>query len=349
MEKFVPINLSDDESDNSEDRDVEMREAADFEEEPHKLQEATKPYDRLILAVDFGTTFSSIAYARVKAHEDPATLSLRDIKCISGYPDDPLDTLSSGAGPRLDVPTELWYDVPPPRRRGRFPKPPASPEPEENRFDKSGTSSDSDSDDEVRSGIIPSTEVGQNQRDHVYWGFSVREHLQRMDIPEHGTNKISRFKLYLNKVDATEDVSQEVGQTLRKLKSQKMISHDADVFVDYLKRLFEHTKNELIQLGEYAEDTPVEFVLCVPAVWPSKACRTMQAALTAAVKESGLGQTISGSLDGLFIMSEPEAAATCVLAEGRNDIRVSLQRQKCSHAHIFTYLCNLGQRRHCRR
>lgn len=335
MEKFVPINLSDDESDNREDEDVEMREAADVGGEAHRLQGASQPYDRLIIAVDFGTTFSSVAYAKIKAYEHPATLGLRDIKCISGYPDDPLDTLSSGAGPRLDVPTELWYEVPPPRQRGRFPKPPASPEPEEIGPDESSTSSDSDSDDEVSSSVIPTTELGQKQREHVYWGFSVREHLQRMDIPEYGTNKISRFKLYLNKVDATEDVSQEVGQTLRKLKSQKMISQEADVFVDYLKRLLEHTKTELIQLGEYAEDIPIEFVLCVPAVWPSKACRTMQAALTAAVKESALGRTISGSLDGLFIMSEPEAAATCVLAEGRNDIHVSLQRQYCSHTQIL--------------
>jgi hypothetical protein len=48
----------------------------------------------------------------------------------------------------------------------------------------------------------------------------------------------------------------------------------------------------------------------------------MQAAMSTAAKRSEFGNLVNGNLDNLFIISEPEAAAACVLAEDSNDIYV---------------------------
>jgi hypothetical protein len=52
--------------------------------------------------------------------------------------------------------------------------------------------------------------------------------------------------------------------------------------------------------------------------------RDMQEAMTRGVKLSSLGSVHHSGLDNLFIVSEPEAAAACVLAEDQYDIFVSL-------------------------
>src|SRR5271156_825307 len=58
-----------------------------------------------IIAVDFGTTFSSVAFI---ALEDPETRRRADpeqMDCIELYPNAPLNTYE----PRREVPTESWY------------------------------------------------------------------------------------------------------------------------------------------------------------------------------------------------------------------------------------------------
>jgi len=47
----------------------------------------------------------------------------------------------------------------------------------------------------------------------------------------------------------------------------------------------------------------------------------MQTAMATGIEKSGFGTVQSGSIDNLFIVSEPEAAASCVL-EGATDIMV---------------------------
>ena len=51
----------------------------------------------------------------------------------------------------------------------------------------------------------------------------------------------------------------------------------------------------------------------------------MQTAMAAAISRTGFGKVDSGSIDNLFIVSEPEAAAACVLAESSQSILVRIQ------------------------
>jgi hypothetical protein len=47
------------------------------------------PCPRFIVGVDFGTTFSTIAFLRVESETDKDLLTASDIRCIDHYPDKP--------------------------------------------------------------------------------------------------------------------------------------------------------------------------------------------------------------------------------------------------------------------
>jgi len=66
--------------------------------------------ERIILAVDFGTTFSSVAHVRLDGMTQDTLLDLEKVKCITRYPGD-RSGARDGWPPREDVPTELWYSL----------------------------------------------------------------------------------------------------------------------------------------------------------------------------------------------------------------------------------------------
>jgi len=101
-----------------------------------------------------------------------------------------------------------------------------------------------------------------------------------------------------------------------------LINEDTDLIADYLAQLLQHTKKRLIDSEGYTDTSTVEFVLCVPAVWKAEAIRQMEIALTTAVANTGLGKLQHGSIDNLFIVSEPEGAAACVLAREKTRLKV---------------------------
>ncbi|KAK5562045.1 hypothetical protein LTR43_012360, partial [Exophiala xenobiotica] len=67
------------------------------------------PCPRFIVGVDFGTTFSAIAFLRVESETDKVLLTASDIRCIDHYPDKP--PLMSAAAFKYvtTVPSESWY------------------------------------------------------------------------------------------------------------------------------------------------------------------------------------------------------------------------------------------------
>src|ERR1700712_4929797 len=91
------------------DGDVDM---TTVDEEMHQMNSSANPLsttDKLIIALDFGTTFSSIAYTRIEKGMRPEDLQIDSIKCIENYSDYlPPPGMWE---PRQDVPTELWYDT----------------------------------------------------------------------------------------------------------------------------------------------------------------------------------------------------------------------------------------------
>jgi molecular chaperone DnaK (HSP70) len=273
---------------------------------------------RFIIAVDFGTTFSSVAYSKVTPAQEGTVLTLRDVSCVSGYPGSGTTGESSHSSqryflPREDVPTEIWY--------------PNQPKPGLDRTDAVIDVRGSDSSDIQSSDEEPDSDAMQAifpTLDRLYWGFDVQNQMRTLENPEDTRRHLKRFKLMLDaKSELTEEIRVEIGQILRSLKRSKVIRKDTDVIDDYLTELLKHTRTHIEAKG-WNPTIPTEFVICVPALWPSKACRIMQAAMGKAVQNAGLRDAQHGEeLKDLFIVSEPEAAATCIFKENRERITVS--------------------------
>jgi hypothetical protein len=132
---------------------------------------------------------------------------------------------------------------------------------------------------------------------------------------------VTKSKLLLDTSQHTEDIREELSITLDKLRRDRMIKEDHDVIAHFLTRLFEHTGYQLRASHRFDAATRIEFVLCVPVTWSRKACRIMQTAMTTAIRSSRIYRLPTNNVDNLFIVSEPEAAATAVLA-GKRDVRV---------------------------
>lgn len=285
-----------------------------------------------IVAVDFGTTFSSVAYASLAEGSVRGGLDLINIQCVAKYPhDEPVPQVTWAWNSRLDVPTEIWYPPKLPRRQARRGEIDAGLS-----ADRSSTEDSADSDSSSRLSLSSSggdddsvdEDAGENGNatpQLLYWGFGVQRQLKRTHIPKDNTRRVARFKLMLDeKSGETEQIRGELLATFKVLKRMKLIKKNTDVIADYLEKLFTHTKNQLQRTEGFDGSGPIEFVLCVPAIWTTKACRIMQTAMAKAVVGSGLRSREHGNLNDLFIISEPEAAAACVLAENSNDIYVNL-------------------------
>ncbi|KAF3049353.1 hypothetical protein E8E11_004565 [Didymella keratinophila] len=101
------------------------------------------------------------------------------------------------------------------------------------------------------------------------------------------------------------------------LRNKGIIHKDTDIYEHFLEDLLDHTKTQLQQSNELHPKKLLQFVLCVPAKWPVSACRVMQEALEKAVKVVGLSENAQEDVCNLFMISEPEAAAECILAEAK--------------------------------
>jgi hypothetical protein len=301
----------------------------------HDEMELDDNPDILRIAIDFGTTFSSVAYARTP--ESGYFTTPMDIACIARYPGDrPLPMVTQAWEPRQDVPTELWY------RETFFDDPghhnePSLTQDEDQSDHESLPESDTSSalsvslfEGEQTPEDVSKTSDSDQERnlDLVAWGFEVQNQLATEDVHQDCDRRIARFKLLLDqprdKGQKIEQIKMDTMARLKKLRKLKLIESNTDVVTHFLEKLFFHIKEELQQVDRLDPAVKVEFVLCVPAEWPSKACRIMQDSMAKAARRSNLGLLKDGSLDNLFIVSEPEAAAACIMAERGNDIFVRL-------------------------
>ncbi|KAF2624064.1 hypothetical protein BU25DRAFT_348820 [Macroventuria anomochaeta] len=309
------------EGDETEDIDIH-----ELDHDPISNTEA----DRMIIAIDFGTTFSSVAYAVLPRGVAPERIDLRHIKCIGNYPgyEPPEGVLDF----RQDVPTELWYDD---GLTGSW------RQPYTNGFDddiqgsegeKEDSSSDEDGSDnqESRSQFDDGNEIEgltntqsrarANNTVEQYWGYEVQQKLNEMNAPRDDARPLTRIKLNLIDGSDTKDIQTELRANLRTLRRRRIIDRDTDIYKHYLSHLLEHTKEQLLFSNELQQDTLIQFVLCVPAKWPGNACRNMQTALEQAVKQVGFSKNADDDVCNLFMISEPEAAAECILAEAGSEL-----------------------------
>ncbi|KAL6365550.1 hypothetical protein LRP88_01547 [Fusarium phalaenopsidis] len=149
------------------------------------------------------------------------------------------------------------------------------------------------------------------------WGYQVG-HL--WSIPTAHSNEmtcpLARFKLLLDESATTKPVRTRLGKTLRPLCNRKVIKDDYQPITDFLSHLLAHAKSELAKQG-VDESWQFEVVLCVPAIWDPKALRTMQICLARAMDRAEFPgvDTENNSIERLFIVSEPEAAATYMVSQ----------------------------------
>jgi hypothetical protein len=273
-----------------------------------------------VIATDFGTTFSSVAFTRryQGTWEPPQS--------ISQYPHDPFVLNGKES---YEVPTQSCYPdiamlrdyddeavgVPETGERikdifeddDEIEEPLSHLRHEDSSDDREDSVSDEDQ--EMFSGEIEDASTDQKNLPFYHWGYEIQALMRSDTLSLSQFQHLERFKLMLDETANTRVIRDKLRPTLDQLKHWGMIKEDHDVISDYLTRLFRHTKEQL-KAGDigFTDACPVEHVLCVPNAWSSKACRIMQKAMESAIRQSGLG-----SLDNLFIISEPEAAATYVL------------------------------------
>jgi hypothetical protein len=289
--------------------DVIMQDAVD-------LCEDNSNRKHFIVGVDFGTTFSSVS---VLTYDNRNKASSDQIQSILNYPYDPRP---SGVASN-EVPTEIRY-------------PDSSSVDDEwwNEPDtpRSNPSVDDESDDESVDELSedevvhdPTENISNFEQptsrpmpENAKWGYSIWQNIMfrtAHDFTDPRHIPISRFKLLLSKDKSTRKVRETLRPTLRGLRKAGLIERDEDLIADYLTCLFKFVKEELRQNHSLQEDSPIELVPCVPAIWGPKAGRQMQSAMLTAMRRTGFGSITGNAIDNLFFVCEPEAAAAYVLSE----------------------------------
>ncbi|KAJ3464653.1 hypothetical protein MRS44_009439 [Fusarium solani] len=279
------------------------------EEDVERLFESTHDLtlNRCIISVDFGTTASAVSAVKIPRGCSPDSIDPRSIRSIGNFPDVAMVC-------RQDDP--MWYKVP---TEGMYPA--------NSRYYKqeatiSQDATDTEGDVLMRDQNHGDSDDSDDEEDaddpqSFRWGYQVG-HL--WSIPTAHSNEmtcpLARFKLLLDKSATTKPVRTHLGKTLRPLCKRKVIKNDYQPITDFLSHLLAHAKSELAKQG-IDESWQFEIVLCVPAIWDPKVLRTMQICLARAMDRAEFPgvDTENNSIERLFIVSEPEAAATYMVSQ----------------------------------
>lgn len=274
----------------------------------------------VVVGVDYGTTFTSVSY-HVTSNLDPgAELLIRpsDIKAIRNWPHDALGTAEQ-------VPTVSWYspalmkraepveqyDAPKdaPRRRSIY-------EDDEQQQDK-----DSLAPNQVVIGTVAG--VDEDDGDYLYaWEVGHERYVRNRTREE--SLLIQHAKLGLLTTSFTDrdrkDLRRQVTAMVKRgiiRKYGKRNEPDPrdlrDIIADFLTKVLEHTKQQLAIHEEFTEGCSVEFVVTVPTIWSPEASRILQFSVAAAIQATRFGTVCDGSIDNLFLVTEPEAGLTWLL------------------------------------
>ena len=288
--------------------------------------ETTTDRPTFIIAVDFGTTFSSVAFVRLNPSVHRSLFSPRDVHCIANYPDIASSGTTASALAFCDsVPTEIWYVSNDSHKEGDGDRGLANrgwESESEDLEDHSDEQSDASGSSES-TGASPTKQKPRSlKKTHVVWGYGIQRALiehRNLGTP---VGHLTKFKLMLDNQSDNEDIQslrEALEDKLTGLKDAKMVKKREHIIADYLTQLLQHAKKELVEKYQLLPDSHVEFVLSVPNIWTGHACRVMHDAMAKAVNTVGLGPADEDCIDELFIVSEPEAAAEFVLADSGQD------------------------------
>ncbi|KAG5655397.1 hypothetical protein KAF25_006900 [Fusarium avenaceum] len=268
---------------------------------------------RLVISIDFGTTYSAVSYVAVPQGCPSESVDLVSIRSIQRFPEN--RTFFAGDQMAMEVPTEVIYPL---NRHFR-----------DQDYD---SWSRQDSDDEIGDDTFSSTygiDLGNRAQpdgdenilmpadasDLFLWGYQVHKVWSLPTTHSDAKNEpLARFKLLLDDTPRTANIRATLNRTLSALKRRRVVQKPLHVIADFLTQLLRHTQRQL-QLEGFDDDWHREIVLCVPAIWTQKACRDMQGCLTEAMARANFrGVDVqNNSIENLFIVSEPEAAAAYMI------------------------------------
>ncbi|KAK5062683.1 hypothetical protein LTR84_004756 [Exophiala bonariae] len=298
-----------------------MTESTFVDQSEPSIAVITPPVDtpsKFIIAVDFGTTFSKVAFVCVDPEMRTRLIGPDSIHCIDHYPDIPIGISANAFTTNTSIPTELWYPLPKARvGPSSLPEPIPVDDDSDSSLEREWASSTKE-DSEVKDFQPSTTQPTRLVRPAQVWGYAVQNKIVQNEGDSVDSRHITRFKLMLDESDVTQTIRQAILNDVKTLKSAKIITQPVDLITDYLTQLFQHTKSQLEQSHALREDSSIELVLCVPTLWSEKACRTMQIAIARALEASTLAKTEQGSVDNLFLVTEPEAAAAFALSGSRS-------------------------------
>jgi hypothetical protein len=245
--------------------------------------QAFKPNHRLfIVAIDYGTTFSSASYTVVDPRDprqpEGYSLDKGDIHNINNYPSSPNKC--------TDTPTEICYKYLPKTRHERQ--------------------------QEKKAPINPNAGLSR-----FYWGREVQEALIQEEYADQDafrTRWVKRPKLLLDNSPATQVYRDNLKKQVELLKNNGYIGHEDDLHLDFLTALLYHVKQRLERNRGFSSDDEVEFILCFPPTWTQRAERLMDHLLLEATSRAGFERrSVSGQVFKHFHVSEPEASAAFML------------------------------------
>ncbi|KAI1775051.1 hypothetical protein F4818DRAFT_451981 [Hypoxylon cercidicola] len=266
---------------------------------------------RLVMSIDFGTTYSAVSYIALSEHQRVDFVSSRDIRSIENYPND--KNREEGSQMKKQVPTEVMYPLDPQFRGRANLNRPINTERSATSSDEEPPRHEADAMDIDNTGYDISMIMSDSN--DFKWGYKMHEAWGRPATHFRQTSKaMSRFKLLLDQSPETQVLRNSLRSTLKHLTSKKIVESEVGVIADFLTCLLRHAKSQLQSLRIY-DDYQVEIVLCVPAIWTQKACRDMQMALLTAMKSAEFKGVHPShqAIENLFIVSEPEAAAAFIL------------------------------------
>ncbi|CAG8958614.1 hypothetical protein HYFRA_00009931 [Hymenoscyphus fraxineus] len=271
------------------------------------------PKKKFILGLDYGTTFTSISYYTHSVDDFEFKVLPGDIKSIVNWP------MASSSEIR-QVPSQSWYPLVPRSKETAL------------NGDQSDDETDTDNPIASTSKVNWSTEIvthtnqtiDSDAAESFLWGYEVPYFMYKAGTSRNVDRYMDRPKLLLVQTKYTESDRKRLRPRLDGLiragivhrhgESGRPAMQDLeDIIADFLIRIFRHTKQQLQENEGLTDNSEVEFVMTVPVIWHQGSSRIMQNAIARAIHTTGLGTLSYGSIDNLFVASEPESAATYLM------------------------------------
>lgn len=156
------------------------------------------------------------------------------------------------------------------------------------------------------------------------WGYEVEHQRLKLQTNRNTNRLMDRPKLMLVESKYTRADRKRLGPRINRLIGSEVVHRRGqsdelghqdmeDIIGEFLVRVFQHTKQQLEENEGFADDSVVEWVKTVPAIWSPSASRVMEKAMATAIQTTGLGTLSHGCIDNLFVTSEPDVAGTYLM------------------------------------